>query len=95
MPDLVTQDDLNVELCVVEGADHDYRIYAYTTGGGRFHHRSYRCIWCHGVACGDVGETDPCWLAYHHATPHRSRAGVVWPLGGNRPDNEGNDHVRI
>lgn len=45
-----------------------------------------RCVWCHGVTCGDADETDPCIEPYHHRVPHRTRLGITWPIGGNRPD---------
>ena len=83
---LRTGDHIETHLCIIDGGDHDFRPYEYTSGGGRWQHTSYRCVWCHGVACGNYGDADPCWLVYHHFSPHRSRSGVVWPLGGDRPD---------
>lgn len=79
-----TSDDLNVELCTLSGVPHDYRPRTYQRYGAP--HTSWVCVWCDAVACGDYDEPDPCWLPYHHHAPHRSRAGVIWPLGGNRED---------
>lgn len=83
---VVTNDDPSVALCTLAGdatAEHDYRPFTYER---YLHmHTSWRCVWCHTVACGDFDEADPCWLPYHHSTPHRSRAGIIWPLGGTRP----------
>jgi len=83
---VVTNDDPNVALCTLAGdatAEHDYRPFTYERWGGP--HTSLRCVWCHTVACGDVDETDPCIEPYHHGGGHRTRSGVTWPLGGNRP----------
>lgn len=66
----------------IGGVDHDWRPYEYLHLNRP--HMSWRCTWCHAVACGDYGEDDPCWLPYHHAEPHRSRDGATWPLGGDR-----------
>ena len=82
-PSLRTNDDLSVELCTIEGVDHDYR-----PRDGLRVSRPYTylaCVWCGAVACGDIGEPDPCIEPYHHDGPHRSRAGLTWPLGGVRP----------
>jgi len=84
--EVVTNDDPNVALCTLAGdatAEHDYRLHTYQWLGQP--HTSWRCVWCHTVACGDVDEADPCWEPYHHQMPHRTRSGVVWPIGGNRP----------
>ena len=82
---LVTGDDLDTELrTVVPGAGHDFRARTYDRGGGSMR-TSWVCIWCNGVACGDYDDPDPCWHVYHHRTPHRSRSGVTWPIGGDRP----------
>lgn len=81
--DVTTADDPDVYLCIATGTAHDWRPYAYMQ-----HNRpwtSWRCVWCHVLACGDYGEHDPCMEPYHHHGPHRSRAGVVWPIGGDRP----------
>jgi hypothetical protein len=64
---VVTNDDPSVALCTLAGdatAEHDYRPYTYERFGRP--HTSWRCVWCHAVACGDYGEDDPCWLPYHH-----------------------------
>ena len=82
--DMITNDDLNTELCTVSGVAHDWRTHNYTRPNSKTG-LSWRCVWCHVVACGDCGEYDPCWLPYHHTTAHLSRNGVSWPLGGNRP----------
>lgn len=84
LPERLTADALEVALCTLEGVDHDWRPHAYAQHGRPW--TSWRCVWCHALACGDHGEADPCWRPYHHAGAHRSRAGVVWPLGGHRPD---------
>ena len=81
--ELETYDDADVQLCTVGGVSHDWRPHTVDYshfGSGRTY---WRCVWCHGVTCGDYGEHDPCWLPYHHRSSHRSRAGVVWPLGGD------------
>lgn len=44
-----------------------------------------RCVWCHAVTCGNADQDDPCIEPYHHRVPHRSRMGLVWPIGGDRP----------
>ncbi|RCK68287.1 hypothetical protein DT076_16705 [Desertihabitans brevis] len=82
-PEVTTNDNLDVELCGLTG--HDWRPHEYT----RFNrpHTSWRCVWCHAVACGDYAEADPCWLPYHHREPHRSRNGEQWPIGGNRREH--------
>jgi hypothetical protein len=82
MRDLATNDDVSTELCVaVPGIAHDFRPRTYQRWGKP--HTSWVCVWCNGVACGDYDEADPCWLVYHHQTPHRSRSGIVWPLGSS------------
>lgn len=81
-PEVVTADDLNTSACTLGGVSHDWRPFE-----GVQHNRPHtfwRCVWCHAVTCGDYSEPDPCWLPYHHREPHRSRAGVAWPIGGNR-----------
>lgn len=83
--ELATNDDVTVELCTVGGVGHDYRAFTAEPAYPGAERRTYwRCVWCHGVTCGDYGEPDPCWLPYHHTVPHRSRVGVSWPIGGNR-----------
>lgn len=81
--ELVTNDDPNVALCTLEGTEHDYRSYTYRWMGT--HRTSWRCVWCHAVACGDIGQTDPCIEPHHHTVDHRTRLGVTWPIGGMRP----------
>lgn len=82
LAEVVTADDLNTDLCAVNGVAHDWRPHTYLQFNRP--HTSWRCVWCHAVACGDYTEPDPCWLPYHHAEPHRSRLGVIWPIGGDR-----------
>lgn len=63
--------------------DGEYELSAdVTISDGRTY---WRCVWCHGVSCGDFGEHDPCIEPYHHRVPHRTRTGLTWPIGGNRP----------
>jgi hypothetical protein len=83
VPDVTTADNLDVDLCTVSGVEHDWRPHEYT----RYNHPqvSWRCVWCHAVSCGDYSETDPCMEPYHHVGEHKSRSGVSWPLGGDRP----------
>ncbi len=83
LPDVATADDPNVELCTVNGTNHDWRPHEYLWCN--VPHTSWRCVWCHGVACGDYGDADPCWEPYHHSTPHRTRSGVTWPIGEVQP----------
>jgi hypothetical protein len=78
----VTNDSIDTALCTLEGVDHDFRPRTYRWMNTD--RTSWVCVWCNGVACGDYSEADPCWRIYHHDDPHRSRAGEVWPLGGNR-----------
>jgi len=82
-PEMVTTDDPNVLICTDGGVSHDYR--PHTTDRDGYRRTYWRCVWCHAVTCGDYGEPDPCWLPYHHRFDHRSRAGLRWPLGGERP----------
>jgi len=88
--DLVTNDDPSVGLCTIEGTEHDYRAYTrpptYPGGPSRTY---WRCVWCHGVSCGDYGEADGCIEPHHHHGDHRTRSGVTWPLGGDRPAPSG------
>lgn len=84
---MITADDPNADLCTLEGVDHDWRVHEYRPYPSAPARRSYRCVWCHVVACGDYGEKDPCMRPYHHEPlPHLSRSGTSWPIGGNRPD---------
>jgi hypothetical protein len=80
-------DSVETWLCVVEpGAAHDFRPYTRDPAPMYGPLTSWRCVWCHGVACGDYDDPDPCWRVYHHVNGHRSRSGVEWPLGDVRPD---------
>lgn len=72
--DVVTADDPNVAACTLAGVAHDYRTYEYLQFNRP--HTSWRCVWCHALACGDCGEHDPCFEPYHHAGDHVSRAGI-------------------
>lgn len=81
-PEVTTADDPDVELCTAGGVSHDWRPHTYRQHNRP--HTSWRCVWCHAVACGDYDEPDPCMEPYHHRSDHRSRAGVVWPIGGDR-----------
>lgn len=72
-----------VNACTLGGVEHDYRRYTDTTqyGGPTY----LRCVWCQAVACGNVGDPDPCIEPWHHEPkPHRTAAGVTWPIGGSR-----------
>ncbi len=80
--DRTTADDVDTELCTVAGVAHDYRPHEYRLYNRP--HTSWRCVWCHVLTCGDYDEADPCMQPYHHRTPHRSRLGIIWPIGGNR-----------
>ncbi|WP_052060053.1 hypothetical protein [Rhodococcoides fascians] len=85
--ELITGLDVNAELCTAAGVDHDYRPHEVQHPANPNLDRTYwRCVWCHAVSCGDYGETDPCIEHYHHhPKPHRTAAGVTWPIGGDRP----------
>lgn len=67
--------------------EHDYREVTDPNAFGPGRPRTYlRCVWCHAVACGHVGEPDPCIEPWHHEPkPHRTKAGVTWPIGSTRP----------
>lgn len=86
MRELITGDDLDAELCAVEGVDHDYRPHHIAHPANPRLDRTYmRCVWCHAVSCGDYAETDGCIEHYHHEPkPHRAKSGAVWPIGGDR-----------
>ena len=84
--ELATHDHDETSRCTEGGVDHDFRPHTYERYTRTW--TSWRCVWCHGVTCGNYGEHDPCWRIYHHREPHRSRAGVEWPIGGTRPDVE-------
>lgn len=82
-----------VHACVaVDGTsahlDHDYRDITDPNADGPGRSRTYlRCVFCHAVACGSAGDPDPCIEPWHHEPrPHRTRAGVTWPIGGTRPE---------
>jgi hypothetical protein len=79
---VTTADNLDVAACTLAGVAHDYRPFEYLQFNRP--HVSWRCVWCHAVACGDYSEPDPCFEPYHHRGPHKSRAGFVWPVGGDR-----------
>lgn len=83
MADLITYDDPDASLCTIDGSEHDYRPYTYAWCGTT--RTSLRCVWCHVVACGNYGHSDPCIEPYHHRVPHRTRSGVTWPVGERRP----------
>ena len=94
-PEMITADDPREARCTDHGlAEHDWRIVEYNEYPGGPDKESFRCVWCHVVACGNPGDHDPCWRAYHHRDDHKSRRGVTWPIGGNRPDGpKGTDGV--
>lgn len=81
--------DPEVNLCTggVTGLEHDYRPFTVPPAFKGAQAGTYlRCVWCHAVACGHHGEADPCIEPWHHEPrPHRTAAGVTWPIGGNRP----------
>jgi hypothetical protein len=83
-PKPITSDNVDTWLCTVQGVAHDFRLREWQTAWNTVR-TSWVCIWCNGIACGDHDEVDPCWLIYHHPTAHKTRSGVVWPLGGARP----------
>lgn len=82
-----TADDPDVELCVaVPGAKHDWRQKTYQPKYGGSPRTSFICVWCDAIACGNVGDHDPCLEPYHHRSFHVSRSGVRWLVGTQRPD---------
>lgn len=83
LPDVATADNPDVEACTFGGVDHDWRPHEYMQFNQP--HISWRCVWCHAVACGDYAESDPCMQPYHHRSNHLSRSGIQWPVGGDRP----------
>lgn len=88
MPDTarpLTAIDPNTELCTLGGTDHDFRPRTWRTAWN-VDQISWVCVWCHGIACGNYGDPDPCFLICHHKSGHRSRSGTLWPLGSLRPD---------
>ena len=82
--ELATHDHEQTRRCTDGGVDHDFRPHP----GMQFNrpHTYLRCVWCHGVTCGNYDQPDPCMEIHHHRGPHRSRFGVVWPIGEIRPD---------
>lgn len=82
--------DPEVHACTIGDVEHDYRPHIVVAAYGPGRPRTYlRCVWCHAVACGNYGETDPCIEPWHHEPkPHRTRSGVTWPIGGNRAGEE-------
>ncbi|KQU49265.1 hypothetical protein ASG84_26300 [Rhodococcus sp. Leaf278] len=89
LPELITGDDLNAELCASDGFGHDYRPHLVPHPTNPALDRTYlRCVFCHAVSCGNYGETDPCIEHYHHEPKsHRAASGVTWPIGGDRTDS--------
>lgn len=83
----ITADKVETFLCTVEGVEHDFRPREWKTAWNTVE-TAWVCVWCDGIACGNYGEADPCWRVYHHGTPHRTRSGVEWPIGGDRPQND-------
>lgn len=81
-PEVTTATNPDVGLCTLEGVDHDWRPHHYLQFNRP--HTSWRCVWCHAVACGNFGEWDPCMKPYHHAGEHQSKRGERWPFGGDR-----------
>lgn len=82
---MITADDIDAGLCTLSGVAHDWRAHSWLPYPSGTVRTSWRCVWCRVVACGDYGEHDPCMRPYHHRSGHLSRAGVAWPLGGDRP----------
>lgn len=78
--------DPEILLCNVPGTEHDYRPLAVKDGWYPGKDRTYlRCVWCLAVACGNHDEPDPCIEVWHHEPkPHRTAAGITWPIGGDR-----------
>lgn len=85
-PHMITADDPAEQACTSDGlATHDWRVVEYKEyPKASKTSKSLVCVWCHAVACGEPTQSDPCWLAYHHKTPHLSRHGETWPIGGAR-----------
>lgn len=70
-----------VAACTAGGVEHDYRPEDIDRG-----HVVAVCVWCRAARCGDAGALDPCIEPWHHEPrPHRTAAGVTWPIGGSRP----------
>jgi hypothetical protein len=76
-----------VSACVAEGngIEHDFRPVTDPNAYGPGRPHTYlRCVWCHGVACGNYGDNDPCIEIWHHEPkPHRTRSGATEPIGGH------------
>lgn len=85
-----SRDAETVAACVEGGVDHDYRPITDPNAHGPGRPRTYlRCVWCHAVACGNHLDPDPCIEPWHHGPkPHRTKAGVTWPIGGTRRHEE-------
>lgn len=71
--------DPDTEACVIGGVGHDFRENHHVSYG--VPRISWVCVWCHGIACGNYKEEDPCMEIYHHTTPHKARSGKVWHIG--------------
>lgn len=73
------------EILLCDGA-HEYQVVTDPAAFGPGRPRDYyRCARCLGVACGSVGEADPCLEIWHHEPkPHRAASGASWPIGGDR-----------
>lgn len=80
-----SRDAAVVAACTEGGVDHDYRPI---TDWAAYGTPTYlHCVWCHAVACGSHADPDPCIEPWHHEPrPHRTKAGVTWPIGGTRPE---------
>jgi hypothetical protein len=81
LKELADATDLDVQNCTMGGVDHDFRPHLASTN----HHLYWRCVWCHGITCGDHDEPDPCWLINKHEGCHSSRLGIRWPQGRLHP----------
>jgi hypothetical protein len=82
--DLKTASHPEVQLCTdTPGLEHSFRPVQYTWLGRI--KTSMRCVFCHGVMCGDIRDPDPCVEVYHHTEDHRTARGKRWRIGGNRP----------
>jgi hypothetical protein len=79
--------DIEVALCTEGGVEHDYRPWTNPDAFGPGRSRTYlRCVWCKAVSCGNFDQADPCIEPWHHEPkPHRTRSGITWPIGSERP----------